>query len=134
MTMYICYVNVYSMSEHVCDSRLSFNPSYFMEWNSNRKLKLQDICMVKLLVWFHMSIYYKSVQRCGRNIQYWYIDGKYRIYVARFRNGGKMSFSESFHPFRTEQHKFYIYRQYTNIVFILQEDLQQQKMLFNLKI
>jgi len=48
-------------------------------------------------------------------IQYWYIDGKYRIYVARFRKGGKMSFSEFSHPFSA-----YIYRQYTNIVFILQ--------------
>jgi len=26
------------------------------------------------------------------HIQYWCIDGKYRIYVARLRNGGKMSF------------------------------------------
>jgi hypothetical protein len=34
--------------------------------------------------------------------------------------GEKMSFSESFHPFRAEPHNFYIYRQYTNIVFILQ--------------
>jgi hypothetical protein len=34
--------------------------------------------------------------------------------------GEKMSFSESFHPFRAEPHKFYIYRQYTNIVFIMQ--------------
>jgi hypothetical protein len=33
-------------------------------------------------------------------IQYWCIDGKYRIYVARLRNEGKTSFSESFHPFR----------------------------------
>ena len=52
--------------------------------------------------------------------QYWCIGGKYRIYVARLRNGGKMSFSESFHPFRAKPHQFYIYRQYTNIVFILQ--------------
>ena len=34
--------------------------------------------------------------------------------------GERMSFSESFHPFRAEPHKFYIYPQYTNIVFILQ--------------
>jgi len=53
-------------------------------------------------------------------IQYWCIDGKYRIYVARLRNGGNTSFWESFHPFRAEPHKFYIYHQYTNIVFILQ--------------
>jgi hypothetical protein len=26
------------------------------------------------------------------NIQYWCIDGKYRIYVARLRNGEKTSF------------------------------------------
>jgi hypothetical protein len=26
------------------------------------------------------------------HIQYWCIDGKYRIYVARLRNGGKTSF------------------------------------------
>jgi hypothetical protein len=37
------------------------------------------------------------------------IDGTYRIYVARLRNGGKMSFSKSVHPFRAEPHKFYIY-------------------------
>jgi hypothetical protein len=34
--------------------------------------------------------------------------------------GERTSFSESFHPFRAEPHKFYIYRQYTNIVLILQ--------------
>jgi hypothetical protein len=38
--------------------------------------------------------------------------------------GEKMSFSESFHPFRAEPHKFYIYRQYTNIVIIMQYNLQ----------
>ena len=27
------------------------------------------------------------------NMQYWYIDGKYRIYVAKLRNGGKTSFN-----------------------------------------
>jgi hypothetical protein len=32
----------------------------------------------------------------------------------------RRAFSESFQPFRVEPHKFYIYRQYTNIVFILQ--------------
>jgi hypothetical protein len=53
-------------------------------------------------------------------IQYWCIDGKYRIYVARLRNGGMTSISEFFHPFRAEPHVFYIYRQYMNIVFILQ--------------
>ena len=53
-------------------------------------------------------------------IQYWCIDGKYIIQMARLRNGGKMSFRESFHLFRAEPHKFYIYRQYTNIVFIMQ--------------
>jgi hypothetical protein len=31
--------------------------------------------------------------------------------------GERQAFSESFHPFRAEPHKFYIYRQYTNIVF-----------------
>jgi hypothetical protein len=31
----------------------------------------------------------------GIYIQYWCIDGKYRIYVARLRNGGKTRFSES---------------------------------------
>jgi hypothetical protein len=40
--------------------------------------------------------------------QYWCIDGKYRIYVARLRNGGKMSFSEYVYPFRAVPHKFYI--------------------------
>jgi len=54
-------------------------------------------------------------------IQYWCIDGKYRIYAARLRNGRKASFSESFHPFCAEPHKFYIYHQYTNIVFILKK-------------
>ena len=37
--------------------------------------------------------------------------------------GERTSFSESFHPFRAEPHKFYIYRQYTNIVFILQKNV-----------
>ena len=34
--------------------------------------------------------------------------------------GGNTNFSESFHPFCAEPHKLYSYRQYTNIVFILQ--------------
>ena len=41
------------------------------------------------------------------------------------------AFRESFQPFRAEPHKLYIYRQYTNIVFILQYNLQK-KMLFDL--
>ena len=45
--------------------------------------------------------------------------------------GERQAFSESFQPFRAEPHKLYIYRQYTNIVFILQENLLK-KMLFNL--
>jgi hypothetical protein len=45
--------------------------------------------------------------------------------------GERRAFSESFHPFRAEPHTFYIYRQCTNIVFILQSNLQK-KMLFNL--
>ena len=53
------------------------------------------------------------------------------MYVARLGNGGRTRFIESFHPFLTEPHKFYIYRQYTNIVFILQYNLQK-KMLFDL--
>jgi len=40
-------------------------------------------------------------------------------------------FSESFQPFCAEPHKFYIYRQYPNIVFILQ---YKKKMLFDLTI
>ena len=35
-------------------------------------------------------------------------------------NGVKTNSSDSFHPFRAEPHTFHIYRQYTNIVFILQ--------------
>ena len=34
--------------------------------------------------------------------------------------GERTSISESFQPYRAESHKFYIYHQYTNIVFILQ--------------
>jgi hypothetical protein len=64
----------------------------------------------------------------GQHIQYWCIDGKYRIYVARFRNKEKTSFSELFHSFRAKPHKFYIYCQYT--VFILQ--YLQKKKFFNL--
>jgi hypothetical protein len=63
------------------------------------------------------------------NIQYWCIDGKYRIDVVRLKNGGKANSSESFYPFRAEPQTFYIYCQYTNIVFILQQNLHQQKML-----
>ena len=38
----------------------------------------------------------------SRYTQYWYIDGKYRIYVVMFRNSEKTSFSGPFHPFRVE--------------------------------
>ena len=40
-----------------------------------------------------------------------------------------MSFSESFHPFRAEPHTLYIYRQYTNIVIILQYNFQKKSYL-----
>ena len=45
--------------------------------------------------------------------------------------GERRAFSEIFHPFRAEPHTFYIYRQYINIVFILQYNLQNF-FLFNL--
>jgi hypothetical protein len=45
--------------------------------------------------------------------------------------GERRAFSDSFQPFRAEPHTFYIYRQYTNTVFILQYNLQKQ-MLFDL--
>jgi hypothetical protein len=48
--------------------------------------------------------------------------------------GKRTSFSESFHLFRAESHKFYIYRKYTNIVFILQYNLQKTVIQFNNKI
>ena len=67
-----------------------------------------------------ISINFMKKCNIGSHIQYWCIDGKYQIYVARLRNWGKTSFSESFHSFRAEPHTFYIYRQYTNVVFILQ--------------
>jgi hypothetical protein len=35
--------------------------------------------------------------------------------------GEGRAFNESFQPFRAEPHKFYIFRQYTNIVFILRK-------------
>ena len=54
------------------------------------------------------------------NIQYWCIDGNIEFMWRGLETGDRTSFSESFHPFRAEPHKFYIYRQYTNIVFILQ--------------
>ena len=47
------------------------------------------------------------------------------MYVAMHRNGETTSFIESFHPFRAKPHTFYVYRQYTNIVFILQENLKK---------
>ena len=48
--------------------------------------------------------------------------------------GERTSFSESFHPFRAESHRFYIYRKYTNIVFVLQYNLQKTVIQFNNKI
>ena len=90
-----------------------------IESNMTSFISYIDNIVIKLLIYIYIYI------------QYWCIDRKYRIYVMRLRNGGKTSFSESFHPFRAEPHKFYIYRQYSNIVFILQYNLGK-KMLFNL--
>ena len=45
--------------------------------------------------------------------------------------GERRAYSEFFHPSRAKPHTFYIYHPYTNIVFILQNNLQK-KMLFNL--
>ena len=77
-------------------------------------------CVVLLCVFMCCGIISRFESQCVLYIQYWCIDGKYIIYVARLRNGERRAFSEFFHPFRAEPHKFYIYRQYTNIVFILQ--------------
>ena len=63
------------------------------------------------------------------NIQYCCIDGKYRIDVGRLRKGGKMSFSESLHPFRAEPHTLYIYSQYCISPAI---QFRTKKKLFNL--
>ena len=52
-------------------------------------------------------------------------------FMQGLETGERWAFSESFQPFRAELHKFYIYRQYTYIVFILQYNLQK-KMLFDL--
>jgi hypothetical protein len=41
----------------------------------------------------------KKIDHIHIYIQYWGIDGKFGIYVARLRNGGYTSFSESFYPF-----------------------------------
>jgi hypothetical protein len=43
--------------------------------------------------------------------------------------GERRAFSEIFHPFRAEPHKFYIYRQYINIVFILQYNFPKKNVI-----
>ena len=50
-------------------------------------------------------------------IQYWCIDGKYRMYVARLRNGEKTSISESFHPFCAEPHNTPILYLFYNTIY-----------------
>ena len=48
------------------------------------------------------------------HIQYWSIDGKYRIYLTRLRNGVKDELLASLSPrlrFRAESNKLYIYHQ-----------------------
>jgi hypothetical protein len=45
----------------------------------------------------------------------------------------RQAFSEFFHPFRAEPHTFYIYCQYTNIVFILQYNFPKNVIQFNNK-
>jgi hypothetical protein len=54
--------------------------------------------------------------------------------VARLKNGGKMSFSESFHPFLAEPHTFYIFTANTPIFYLSCNKICPKKMLFNLKI
>jgi hypothetical protein len=46
------------------------------------------------------------------------------------KRGERRVFSESFQPFSAEPHKFYIYRQYTNIVFILQYNLPKKNVIW----
>ena len=90
--------------------------------SSSIPLEVKDLNLFLLMYADDMVIFSESISGLQNMldtlceyIKYWCIDGKYRIYVARLRNGE----SESFQPFRVEPHKFYIYRQYTNIVFIL---------------
>ena len=67
-------------SQHVLDFNTSKIGRLVADWlveNMN-----PDLTRYRLLLDVRMEL----------NIQYWYIDGKYRIYVARLRNGRKTSF------------------------------------------
>jgi hypothetical protein len=57
---------------------------------------------------------------CVRGVVLQIILDVYNLFYPAIRLLFRRAFSESFPPFRAEPHQFYIYRQYTNIVFILQ--------------
>jgi hypothetical protein len=85
------YWSLYSI-ECICSYRL-FSPSRFTgQWP-----------LLVTLTMFVSYIYTILVYWRWRGLETW--EGR--------------AFSESFQPFRAEPHAFYIYRQYTNIVFIL---------------
>jgi hypothetical protein len=52
-------------------------------------------------------------------VQIYYI-GVLAVNIEWMWRGLETMERRAFHPFRAKPHKFYIYRQYTNIVFILQ--------------
>ena len=64
-------------------------------------------------------------------IQYWSIDGEYRNYLTRLRNGEKDELQRVFHPFRAQPHKLYIHRQQTNAVFMLKSTMFLEIILTN---
>jgi hypothetical protein len=41
--------------------------------------------------------------------------------------GERRAFNKSFQPFRAEPHTFYIYRQYTNILYIIDTNTSENK-------
>ena len=81
---------------------------------------------ISMLGW-DRTLFNQYIVNCSQllfrgNMQYWYIDGKYRIYAAKLRNGGKTSFN----------HINFILTINTPILYLSCNKISKTKILFNL--
>ena len=133
VTLFDVYIYIVSMVWHYLTSYI---------YNCVGGVTLFDVLHLQLCRWLFetfLKSYRKIVER-GKmdrpntqiHIQYWCIDGKYRIYVARLRNGGKDEFLASLSNRLVPSHINSIFTVNTLILYLSCNTICQKKMLFDL--
>jgi hypothetical protein len=66
--------------------------------NNRRRLFLINVFVLTKQTLIRVVYLYSKCTDCRINIQYWSVDGKYRIYLTRLRNGMKDELLASLSP------------------------------------